>query len=202
MRRRIYYTDRQITKNLYTLGKEWQFETGEEYVGPYHTYTTGEVFTQSEWNSTTSKKLVEYKQIDENVTQYRKLNSVKITNTTVNSAIVQITNENRVSGFVTRYIAKKYNETKIIETDIMHYELWLKNKIDKNLWDIIPVEWKISGPITSLMKNEVLTLGVRETNTNTVANLETRMPGISAYLNNPIQYYTDTDFIVPRDINS
>ena len=30
---------------------------------------------------------------------------------------------------------------------------------------------------------------------------ERTLPGISKKLNNPLQFYTDTDFVVPRDIN-
>ena len=59
-RLRLHYTPNQITKALYTTGSEWQTESGTEYIGLYHTYTTGEVYSESEWNSKTSIKLIEY----------------------------------------------------------------------------------------------------------------------------------------------
>ena len=84
----------------------------------------------------------------------------------------------------------------------MQFDKWLENKIDQNIWQIIPVYWKITGPLTSQTKNGVTITGVRESNTKTVIELETRMPGISSFLKNPTQYYTDSDFVVPRDINA
>jgi hypothetical protein len=202
MRRRLYYTDRQIVKNLYTTGSEWQTTDGKEYIGPYHTYITGEVFTQPDWNETTSKELIKFEVKDQNVLNYQSLKNIQVKYETPQPAIIQVTNLDRTNGFITRYIAKKYNETKIIEIDKLQFDKWLENKIDQNVWQIIPVYWKISGPLTTQIKGVVTTLGVREHNTKTVIELESRMPGISMFLNNPIQYYTDTEFVVPRDINA
>lgn len=202
MRRRLYYTDTQITKNLYTTGSEWQTTDGKEYIGPYHTYITDEVYTESEWNETKSKQLVKFKPANQTILRYQELKSINTKFETVTPAFVQITNQDRTNGFVTRYIAKKYNETKIIETDKMQFDKWLENKIDQNIWQIIPVYWKITGSLTSQTKNGVTITGVRESNTKTVIELETRMPGISSFLKNPTQYYTDSDFVVPRDINA
>ena len=78
MRRRLYYTDKQITKNLYTTGSEWQTEDGVEYIGSYHTYITSETYTQSDWNEATSKKLVKYEQANQNVVQYQKLKNIAL----------------------------------------------------------------------------------------------------------------------------
>lgn len=201
MRRRLYYTDKQIVKNLYTTGSEWQTTDGNEYIGPYHTYITGEVYTQSDWNETTSKALVKFEKKNQSVLDYQTIKNIQVKFETPTPAIIQVTNTERTAGYLTRYIAKKYNETKIIEVDKMQFDKWLENKIDQNVWQIIPVYWKIKGPLATQIKGAVITLGVREQNTKTVIDLESRMPGISNYLNNPIQYYTDSEFIIPRDIN-
>ena len=202
MRRRLYYTDKQITKNLYTTGSEWQTEDGVEYIGSYHTYITSETYTQSDWNEATSKKLVKYEQANQNVVQYQKLKNIALKFETPQPSIVRITNQDRLNGFITRYIAKKYNETKIIETDKLQFDKWLENKIDQNIWQIIPVYWKITGALEAQIKGNVTTLGVREYNTKTVTELQSVISGISSFLNNPIQYYTDLEFNVPRDINN
>lgn len=202
MRRRLYYTDKQITKNLYTTGSEWQTEDGVEYIGSYHTYITSETYTQSDWNEATSKKLVKYEQANQNVVQYQKLKNIALKFETPQPSIVRITNQDRLNGFITRYIAKKYNETKIIETDKLQFDKWLENKIDQNIWQIIPVYWKITGALETQIKGNVTTLGVREYNTKTVTELQSVISGISSFLNNPIQYYTDLEFNVPRDINN
>ena len=202
MRRRLYYTDKQITKNLYTTGSEWQTEDGVEYIGSYHTYITSETYTQSDWNEATSKKLVKYEQANQNVVQYQKLKNIALKFETPQPSIVRITNQDRLNGFITRYIAKKYNETKIIETDKLQFDKWLENKIDQNIWQIIPVYWKITGALETQIKGNVTTLGVREYNTKTVTELQSVISGISSFLYNPIQYYTDLEFNVPRDINN
>ena len=202
MRRRLYYTDNQITKNLYTMGSEWQTADGQEYVGAYHTYVTGETYTEPDWNASKSKKLVEFKNASQTTRKYQELKSINTKFETLTPAVVFITNQDRINGFITRYVAKKYNETKIIETDKLQFDKGLENKIDQNIWQIIPVSWKISGPLTSQTKNGVTVLGVQESNTKTVNDLETRMPGITSFLKNPTQYYTDSDFVVPRDINA
>ena len=44
-RRRVYYTKNQIDSGLVTLGKEWMFIDGTEYIGQYHKYITDEVFS-------------------------------------------------------------------------------------------------------------------------------------------------------------
>ena len=50
-RNRIYYTKAQINNGLLTEGEEWMFIDGTEYIGQYHTYTTGEVFSLIEFLS-------------------------------------------------------------------------------------------------------------------------------------------------------
>ena len=102
MRRRLYYTDKQITKNLYTTGSEWQTEDGVEYIGSYHTYITSETYTQSDWNEATSKKLVKYEQANQNVVQYQKLKNIALKFETPQSSIVRITNQDRLNGFITK----------------------------------------------------------------------------------------------------
>ena len=76
MRRRLYYTDNQITKNLYTTGSEWQTADGQEYVGAYHTYVTGETYTEPDWNASKSKKLVEFKNASQTTRKYQELKSI------------------------------------------------------------------------------------------------------------------------------
>ena len=202
MRRRLYYTDTQITKNLYTTGSEWQTTDGKEYIGPYHSYVTGEVYTEPDWNETKSKQLVEFKPTNNIILKYQELKTINTKFETVTPALVQISNQDRLNGFITRYIAKKYNETKIIETDKLQFDKWLENKIDQNIWQIVSIQWKITGPLTSQIKDGVTITGVQEANTKAVIELEIKMPGIVNFLKNTTQYYTDSDFIVPRDINS
>ena len=59
-RKKVYYPDAQIQKGLYTNGKEYMFTNGIEYIGDYHKYTTGEVFTKSTFLRGVSKRLISY----------------------------------------------------------------------------------------------------------------------------------------------
>ena len=54
-RRKIYYPEGQIQKGLYTEGLEWMLEDGTEYIGDYHKYITGEVYTKSAFVKNVSK---------------------------------------------------------------------------------------------------------------------------------------------------
>ena len=106
MRRRLYYTDNQITKNLYTMGSEWQTADGQEYVGAYHTYVTGETYTEPDWNASKSKKLFEFKNASQTTRKYQELKSINTKFETLTPAVVFITNQDRINGFITRYVAK------------------------------------------------------------------------------------------------
>ena len=70
-RKKIYYPDSQIEKNLFTEGKEWMYlKDWKEYRGFYHKYTNGEVFTEREWDPNRSEVLVPYKQKSDSYFRY------------------------------------------------------------------------------------------------------------------------------------
>jgi len=59
-RKKIYYPEGQIQKGLYTEGREWMLEDGTEYIGDYHKYITGEVFTKSSFIKNVSQLLIPF----------------------------------------------------------------------------------------------------------------------------------------------
>jgi hypothetical protein len=61
--------------------------------------------------------------------------------------------------------------------------------------------WKITGPISDTFNGNVKIPGVQTTNLQTIKRTEPKLPGITMYLNDPLQYYTDIDFVAPKDIN-
>ena len=75
-RQKKYYSHNEIENNLYTFGAEWMYESGVIYVGLYHKYSTGEVYTESVWNVQTSKKLIAYEDISTNTFKYKKLKTI------------------------------------------------------------------------------------------------------------------------------
>lgn len=53
-RKKIYYGETEIKRDLYTNGLVLMTaETWENYVGPYHYYeSTGEIFSEFDWHPT------------------------------------------------------------------------------------------------------------------------------------------------------
>jgi hypothetical protein len=173
-----------------------------EYKGLYHKYTiTNETYTGATWNESTSKKLIPLIRIVETVRTYNKIKTRNILKTP--DAIIPykptITSEDIAQGFIYRYFLKKSNELVYFEISKTQYESY-RTKLDSILYAAGSLRWQITGPIQST-QTPVKKPGVAEMNTNAIKELEKQLPGISNFLTNPLQFYTDTDFIVPRDIN-
>ena len=94
---KIRYTKDEITNNLYTTGNEYMTVDNIEYIGLYHIYSTGEIFTLSSWNPSKSKKLIPYKELSESEKSYSQLKT-KDTNFIFNGY-----------ANIFRNISKKYN---------------------------------------------------------------------------------------------
>lgn len=200
-RLRLHYTPNQITKGLYTTGSVWQTEMGLEYIGAYHTYVTGEVYSESEWNSTKSVKLIPIVYEEKTVTAYKQLKTITPGKRTPQSYTPIVTQNDRVAGFITRYFIKKTNELKIIEINLEQFNAYLSNEFDKNLYQTISIKWIITGSLEPQYKNGVKIPSVAQQNLTAIQVAQQTMPGIISILTNPIQYYSDVDIIVPRDIN-
>ena len=201
-RLRLHYTPNQITKALYTTGSEWQTESGAEYIGPYHTYTTGEIYSETEWNPQKSIKLLSFVTESKDVSSYKQLKTITVQTQTPQSYTPIVNQNDRVAGFITRYFIKKTNESKIIEIDLQQYNAYLAKRIDKNLYQTIAIKWIITGPLETQYKNGVEIPSVMQQNLNAIRVAQETMPGINIVLANPIQFYSDVDIIVPKDINS
>jgi hypothetical protein len=176
-------------------------EDGVEFLGPYHTYTTGEIYSQSKWNAKTSKKLVPLVLESTDNYVYKQLKTIQTKFDTPQSTQPIITIQSRNAGFISRYFLKKANEYVIIEVDESQYNKWGIQQIDSNLWYATQITWYITGNLNDEMQRGVLIRGVIEKNLQEIQRAETEVPGISLILTNPVQYYSDTDFIVPKDIN-
>ncbi len=202
MRRRLHYTPSQITKNLYTTGSEWMTDDQKEYIGPYHTYITGEIFTETFWNPNKSKKLQPLVKESELTKRYKELKTVQTRFKTPNVYIPIITETDRSTGFIVRYFLRKNNQRQLLEIDYEQFASWRSGQIDKNLYSGFQLNWTITGPLQDTFQNGVLTKGVATKNVEAMRTVETEFPEIFEVLTNPIQYYSDTDFVVPKDINS
>jgi len=202
MRNRLHYTPNQITLNLYTTGSQWMTDDGAEFIGPYHTYTTGEIYSESKWNAKTSKKLVPLVLHATDNHVYKQLKTVQTKFDNPQPIQPVITEQDKATGFITRYFLKKTNEYVITEIDEPQYDKWVIQEIDSYIWTAKKITWYITGNLHDEMQNGVLAPGVIEKNFQEIRRAETELPGISLILTNPIQYYSDSDFVIPKDINS
>ena len=204
-RQKTYYTADETVNDLFTKGKQWMTTDNVEYKGSYHRYLTGEVFTQPKWNAKTSKKLIAYQTPTPNnpsVTEYRKLKpKIQTKFKSVLQLPLKLTIENISTGYITRYFIKKYDSNRILEIEKKTYDDISNNISDKKLYSIIQIKWYISGPKQNTFNGVVLERGVISKNQQQIKSANIKMAGISNILTDPLQYYTDTDFIKPTDIN-
>jgi hypothetical protein len=201
MRLKLYYTADEITNNLYTYGSEFMTEDNVEYIGSYHSYLTGEVYTGATWNAKLSRKLVTFRNISDKITEYQNLKSLNLQYELPQSHIVSITNQHMTDGIINRYFISKINDNIVFEIDITQYEKWISNKIDNVIYLAVMIPWTIAGAIDDTRVNGVLVPGVRSKNILQIQSASKKIPSITNILTNPIQFYLDTTFTVPKDIN-
>jgi hypothetical protein len=200
-RLKSYYTTDEITNDLYTFGNELMTADNVEYVGPYHRYSTGEIYTQFQWNPKTSVRLVPYISINAPTTRYRELKSYNL-NSQQPKQIPCTPNRNDIAkGYVTRYFVGKLNESLVVEINAEQWLLWEQAQIDRILFGGITIDWAITGPLQDTITNGITTPGVVTRNRQAVIAASKALPQIISTLSNLTEFYTDSDFTVPKDIN-
>lgn len=202
-RQKVYYTVDEISENLYTSGSEWMLKDGTEYIGLYHKYTTGEIYTNPTWDFFKSKVLIPYKvlAVDNNVYNELKPN-IKTEYNSIQTSYPEIGIAERTAGSLTRYFIKRVNSTAIIEINKQQFDDYNSKKIDPNVNIIVSLLWSISGNVDDEFQGNILQKGVKTKNREAIKQAETKITGLSAKLTNLLEFYTDTDFIVPADINA
>ena len=197
---KLKYSKSEIENNLYTFGAEWMTADKIEYKGVYHRYNiTNEVYTEATWNESTSKPLYVYVTEPASITEYKQIRSI---NTQFDSIIpiqINITPEDIKLMYIMRYFLKKVNEPVYYEISQTQFNTYQSN-LDTNLYLAASCKWYIAGAKETTYQ-PVYKPGVVDLNTTAITELQKTLPGISQKLTNPLQFYTDTDFVVPRDIN-
>jgi hypothetical protein len=205
-RLKLYYPVDEITTNLYTTGKEWMTTDNKEYIGLYHLYTTGEAYTQPNWNPRSSLQLIPYQEVTtenrKNIVYQELTNDVNAgTYVSLKSTPVQIRKQDIINGFISRYFLKKHNESTIIETNQLQYRQWQSNIMDSKLYSATSLTWFISGNINDERINGYLVEGVATKNKKEIQRAALSLPEIIGRLNNLTEYYVDNIFNVAKDIN-
>jgi hypothetical protein len=206
MRKKVYYLKDEITNNLYTSGSEWMLEDNTEYIGLYHSYITGEVYTQPKWNLLTSKKLIKFKNIIQNNSEYTTLKpNIKTRYELIKNIIPEITSKNIKDGFVTRYIIQNVSSKIIYEVNADQFELYTTNEIDTNLYMGVVINWFITGIRFNSELNtnntNVITKTVSQKNLEQIITASKTITNLQNYFTNLEQFYSDNTFVAVPDIN-
>jgi len=95
-------------------------------------------------------------------------------------------NEDYMSGYITRTFVKKVNENIIHEVPYI-----FKGSVNKYLYKAVDVKWKITGPKNNIYKGNILDkAGVTEQNKFEIDRVRTEDGvDLSGVLNNPLEYW-------------
>jgi hypothetical protein len=201
MRIKSYYSANEIITNLYTTGQAWMSADNVEYIGLYHKYTTGEVYSQPTWNPNKSVKLIKYKDQPESVIEYNKISDIEINYKSFNTYNVAITKENINTGYVDRFIIKRANDNVFYEVNSDTYDMYTNEDIDPVLYLAVKFKWYITGNTNDVIRGNILIPGVLSNNYKELQTAEKTVPNITSYLKDLLQYYVDNDNVTPKDIN-
>ena len=168
--RPIFTPAAKIQSALYSIGKEYMFaETLEEYIGSYHIYPNGAIYSGAHFYIDTSKPIVPY------VEQHIPIEVIDAQGnatgtTTLNNSMYYRMTETRFNNYYTppyhypepvlasydigyfpRFFAQRINDINDI-TEITPDEFDRKNSdnapgIDDGLYKFLRLEWTIDGPI-------------------------------------------------------
>tara|TARA_R110000744_G_scaffold134684_2_gene243876 strand:+ start:1293 stop:1910 length:618 start_codon:yes stop_codon:yes gene_type:complete len=201
MRIKSYYSANEIVNNLYTTGQELMTTDNVEYVGLYHKYTTGEIYSQPTWDKNKSVKLIKYKDQPESVIEYNKISDIEIDYKSFNTYNVAITKENINKGYVDRFIIKRANDNVFYEVNSDTYDMYTREDIDPVLYLAVKFKWYITGNINDVIQGNILIPGVKSNNYKELQTAEKTVPNIMSYLTDLLQHYVDNDNVTPKDIN-
>jgi hypothetical protein len=208
-RKKIYYPDSQIQKNLYTGGKEWMYlKDWKEYIGYYHRYTNGEVFTEREWDPNRSEILVPYKEKQESYftylnikkytlfqgNKYEMVGPQKLQMYTAPRAVKRLpTDIEEQNGFMERIFVYKRNEKNSVMFEVDEDQI--KNfgrdntGINQYLYDYVKIPWKLEGPERDVFQNGTLKIpGVIDTNQRIIERYSKNFPILRSILTNPREH--------------
>ena len=174
-RKRIYYTKAQVKEGLVTEGGEWMFTDNVEYIGQYHTYTTGEVFSEATFVDGKSRILIPYVDVQSINQQneigidtaknfeYDNIKTLNVKKSIIpNPNQIQPTDKDIKRGWMERYFAKKVNDDIILELTKDDYsKVGTPNGLDSILWEKFSLRWRITGPIDEILQTNQQTIQIK-----------------------------------------
>lgn len=202
-RKKIYYPSSTIRPNLFTKGGELMTEDNEEYIGFYHVYDSGEIFSESDWDEEKSKKLllidnklvkikdISIKKVLKNLEYTKGINVSKFIHPVEYNLIP--TQEDYDNGYIIRYFIGKVNDVNypLMEVDKEVFESIGDEKgIDNLLFKGVKLEWSLTGPLNDEYDSDgnIKKSGVYDTNLRLINHYNKEIPNLNKYLTNPIEY--------------
>jgi hypothetical protein len=197
-----YFPSNKVTTNLYTNGGEFFIQgTNIPYIGYYHKFSTGEIFTGQNPNVSTTRPLIKTPTIiptqitnipytvvivnsNENQ-EYIKTKKVDVNSlqTLPTPYYPQPTSNDYQIGEFQRYFARKINEPSFIEiTQDTYNRMFNKDSnILYSLYIICSLPWLLIGD-----KNQV-----EDTNRNIILYTEStaKVYGLDQFLKNKLEFY-------------
>ena len=174
-----------------TQGSQYMYaDTLKEYIGDYHVYKTGAVYSDAEYNPKTSKELmILIDSLQNPICQtYLRVSRKLFTNYAPPEIYYKIIlQEEYLGGFVERFVIQKRNEpTRIFEVDKDQFKSLNRfnlGGLNEYIYRRERCLWRITGDPAY----------VRDWNLNVLAELEKTIPGVGTYL------FTDpTEFLLVK----
>jgi len=197
-RPRKYYPNAFITTGIYTKGKEWMTNEGEEYIGPYHKYIDGFTMTLPNYDKQKSVQLIPYQEQvatgNSKTLIYDKISDIAVKDLNApKSFYPKPTPKQQKSGFMTRYATQKRNEpTKFAEISEEQYKTITNSAkgINGGLYKGIEFKWKITGHKNDILKDDgsIKEHGVEDTNRRILILLDEKYPGIANYFADLLEF--------------
>lgn len=210
-RRKIYYPDEQIEKNLFTSGREYMLlDNWQEYSGYYHRYLGKEVYTEKEWDPIKSKRLIRFKEGSNTYFKYLDLKQFttlsngdkrKIIGETTQFyryraprvVVVKPTAKDLKKGKILRYFVYKRNEPERVFYEIDANQVKNYNSLNKGinhiLYGLVNITWKVDGPEYDIYSGSILMKpGVYDTNKRIVLRNSKKFPMLAKIITNFRKY--------------
>ena len=183
MQRPVYTPKFKIETGFYTKGKEYMTLDNEEYIGVYHRYPNGAVYSEATFNDY-SVELLEYSSATESEKTgiYFELTGMRFNNYQAPKYhYPELTNADyELANFTRYFVQRKNNLSEIIEINKDSYKsINAGNKIgiDTGVYNKTLIKWSISGPIDS----------VRQANERVIFN--SNISELSFYLTDLTEFY-------------
>jgi len=163
-----------MTTGLMTDGEEFMTLDNVEYVGPYHTYGDGAVYTGSDYTSD-SQPLIKYRLNEPEVSLvYDKITENKFPKKAELVASEPVlTEDDYTIGHMSRYFAVKINDNTGYSAIEISKKDYNKFKVKKSstsfIYNVIEIKWKLTGPLHDEYDGDIrINSGVFDTNRRVV----------------------------------